>query len=209
MRMKKKAIIYPNVNIEKNFHLEEGVILGYPLLGKKEGEISLKIGKRAFIRSGTVIYAGSRIGDSFQCGHNAVIREGNIIGNKVSIGVHVYLGPENEIGNNVKIHTGSFLEMVMIEDDVFIGPHVVFTNDPNPPCKECTQSVRGARVKRGVAVGANVTILPGVEVGEGALIGAGSVVTENVPTGLVVVGNPARVLKKRDQIRHLHSKATI
>lgn len=160
----------------------------------------------ALIRSGTVIYKGSTIGKRFTTGHNCVIREKNIIGNDVVVGVNSYLGPGNTIGNNVKIHTGCFLEGVTLVDNVIIGPHVVFTNDPYPPCKICVEKVGGARVDRNTVIGANSTILPGIKIGENVLIGAGSVVTDNVPDGVVVAGNPAKFLKKRSEIKHSHRK---
>ncbi len=156
------------------------------------------------IRSGTVIYDGSNIGNNLQTGHNAVIREDNIIGNNVVVGVNSYLGPGNQIGNNVTIHTNCFLEGVQIGNNVFIGPHVVFTNDPNPPCKECTNAVGGAIVEDEVSIGANVTILPGITIHKGAMIGAGSVVTRDVTSYTVYAGNPAKKLKESSELKHYH-----
>ena len=102
----------------------------------------------------------------------------------------------NRIGDRVRIHSGCFLEMVTIEDDVFVGPNVVFTDDPHPmDCPRYKECKGGAVVRRLARIGANATILPGVEIGEGALVGAGSVVVDDVPPGMVVVGNPARVVK--------------
>ena len=103
----------------------------------------------------------------------------------------------NRIGNRVRIHTGCFLELVTIEDDVFVGPNVVFTDDPHPMnCPRYKDCKGGAVVRRLARIGANSTILPGVEIGEGALVGAGSVVVHDVPAGAVVAGNPARVIKQ-------------
>lgn len=162
--------------------------------------------KDALIRSGTIVYAGSTIGKKLVTGHNAVIRENNTIGNDVVIGVCSYLGPGNSIGNNVKIHTNCFLEGVSLADNVIIGPHVVFTNDPYPPCKICVQTVKGARVGKNTVIGANVTVLPGIQIGENVLVGAGCVVTHHIPDNVVVIGNPAKILKKRSEIKHAHSK---
>lgn len=158
----------------------------------------------AIIRSGTSIYRHCRIGKNFQTGHNVVIREHNIIGNDVLIGVNTYLGPYNLIGNNVRIHTGCFLERVTLADGVIIAPHVVFTDDPYPPCKVCTEMIGGAKVGAGTVIGANVTILPGIIIGANCLIGAGSVVTHNVEDNSVVIGNPARKLKDIKAISHSH-----
>jgi acetyltransferase-like isoleucine patch superfamily enzyme len=86
--------------------------------------------------------------------------------------------------------------MVTIEDDVFVGPNTVFTDDPHPAnCPRYRDCKGGALVRRRARIGANVTVLPGVIVGEGALVGAGSVVVDDVPPMTVVAGNPAQVLK--------------
>lgn len=158
----------------------------------------------ATIRSRTVIYKGVVIGKNFTTGHGAIIREGNRIGDNVVVGVYTYLGPNNRIGNNIKIHTNCFLEGVIIHDGVTIAPHVVFSNDPNPPCKKCMKKIGGATVGENTVIGINSTILPGITIGKNCLIGAGSVVTKSVPDGVVVIGNPARIVKKITQLKHFH-----
>lgn len=158
----------------------------------------------SLIRSGTIIYKGAKIGKRFASGHNAIIREDNVIGDDVVVGVGSYLGPGNIIGNKVKIHTNCFLEGVVLKDNVIVGPHVVFTNDSYPPCKICVKIVGGAVIGRNTVIGANVTVLPGIKIGENVLVGAGSVVTKDIPDNAVVVGNPARIIKKRSEIKHKH-----
>jgi len=160
--------------------------------------------KNAQIRSGTIIYDGTTIGQKFVTGHNAIIRENNVIADSVLVGTNSYLGPGNIIGNNVRIHTSCFLEGVKLEDDVIIAPHVVFTNDPYPPCKKCSEKVGGACVGSKTVIGANTTILPGIKIGKNCLIGAGSVVTKDIPDNSVVVGNPAQRMKSIDDIKHSH-----
>lgn len=118
----------------------------------------------------------------------------------MSVGTHAALEYGNRIGDRVRIHTGCFLENCVVEDDDFLGPHVVFTDDPHPMCPRYRDCVGGATVRRQVSIGANVTVLPGVEIGEGSLVGAGSVVVANVPPGVVVAGNPARVVKKVEEL---------
>jgi acetyltransferase-like isoleucine patch superfamily enzyme len=147
------------------------------------------------------LYAGSRIGERFQTGQGASIREDNVLGDDVSIGTNAVLEFGNRIGNRVRIHSGCFLELVTIEDDVFIGPNVVFTDDPHPMgCAHYTECRGGATVRRLARIGANSTILPGVEIGENSLVGAGSVVVHDVPPGAVVVGNPARVVRRVEEL---------
>lgn len=194
----KKAVMLP-----KTIAIQGLVYIGISGKDRKPNN-TLEIGEGALFRSGTVIYLGSTIGESLQTGHNAIIRENNIIGDNVVVGVNSYLGPGNRVGNNVRIHTAVFLESTTIEDDVIISPGVIFTNDPYPPCKDCVELVGGAYVEEGTVIGANATIFPGIRIGKKAFIGAGSVVTKDVPQGMVVVGNPARVVKKRSELRHSH-----
>jgi acetyltransferase-like isoleucine patch superfamily enzyme len=92
--------------------------------------------------------------------------------------------------------------MVTIEDDVFIGPNVVFTDDPHPMlCPKYKECLGGVTVKRLARIGANCTLLPGVVIGENSLIGAGSVVTKNIPPNSVAAGSPAKVIKHIDELK--------
>ena len=176
--------------------LQAPLVLGKPPRGAQEGELPLRIGARATIRPFTTIYAGSVFGDDLQTGQGVSIREDNVVGDAVSIGTNAVLEFGNRIGDRVRIHSGCFLEMATIEDDVFVGPNVVFTDDPHPMgCPRYKECKGGAVVRRLARIGANATILPGVEIGEGALVGGGAVVVDDVPAGVVVVGNPARVVK--------------
>lgn len=197
-----EPIIYPNVQLGKDCVIESYCILGKPPRGAKEGELPLIIGDNAIIRSFTTIYAGTKIGNNFATGQGVSIREDNVIGDNVSIGTNSVLEFENVVGNNVRIHTGCFLEMTKIEDDVFVGPRVVFTDDPHPmKCPNYKECLGGVTVKRLAKIGANSTLLPGVTVGENSLVGAGSVVTKDVPPSVVVAGNPAHVINEIDNLK--------
>ena len=188
--------VAPGVVIGPGADLQAPCILGKAPRGAADGELPLVIGANAVIRPFTTIYAGSTFGDRLQTGQGASIREENVVADDVSIGANAVLEFGNRIGSRVRIHSGCFLEMVTIEDDVFVGPHVVFTDDPHPMnCPRYKDCKGGPVVRRLARIGANVTILPGVVVGENALVGAGSVVVDDVPPGAVVVGNPARVVK--------------
>lgn len=193
--------VLEGVAIGPGARLHAPCVLGMAPRGAAEGESPLVIGRDATVRPFTVIYGGTVIGDRLQTGQGASIREDNELGDDVSVGTHAVLEFGNRIGDRVRIHSGCFLEMVTIEPDVFVGPNVVFTDDPHPMgCPRYRDCKGGATVRRFARIGANATILPGVEIGENALVGAGSVVTADVPPGVVVAGNPARVLKRVEEL---------
>jgi acetyltransferase-like isoleucine patch superfamily enzyme len=194
--------VYDNVEIGSGSEIQGPSILGKPPRGARPGERKLVLGCNIIVRPFTTIYAGSTIGNNVQTGQGASIREDNIIGDNASVGTNAVLEFGNRIGNRVRIHSLCFLEMVTIEDDVFVGPHVVFTDDPHPMCcPRYLDCLGGVTVKRLARIGANSTILPGVTIGENALVGAGSVVTKDVPDNMVVAGSPAKIVKRIDELK--------
>ena len=199
--MSDEANVYPNVTLGDGCDLQPPCVVGKPPRGAEAGEPPLVIGAGAVVRPFTTIYAGSTIGARLQTGQGASIREDNRIGDDVSIGTNAVVEFGNRIGSRVRIHSGCFLELVTVEDDVFVGPNVVFTDDPHPMnCPRYEECKGGAVVRRLARIGANSTILPGVEIGEGSLVGAGSVVVHDVPAGAVVAGSPARVIKQVSEL---------
>ena len=174
--------------------VEEPCVLGKLSSDAVAFDAVTRIGADSTVRPFTTIYAGVSCGERFQTGQGVSIREDNVLGDDVSIGTNTVLEYGNRIGDRVRIHTGCFLELVTVEADAWIGPHVVFADDPHPPCPRYRECRGGPVVRAGARIGANSTILPGVVVGAGALVGAGSVVTHDVPDGAVVAGNPARTL---------------
>lgn len=201
------TVIYPGVQ----WHPDDStigpfVILGEPPRQTKPGERTLILGNQATIRSFTTIYAGSTLGHRLNTGHSVMIREDNQLGDDVSVGTSSVLEYGNKIGDRCRIHSGCFLEWVTLGHDVFVGPNVVFTDDPHPICPKYKECVGGPVIGAFTRIGANSTILPGVKIGEHCLIGAGSVVTQDVPDHSVVAGNPAKVIK---QITELECKTGI
>ena len=183
---------WPDVDIRigQDAEIDEDVILGYPS-GRLKGAGKIYLGNHAKLRSGTVIYQHVTIGHQFETGHHVIIREENQVGDSVSIWTGTVIDYGCRIGNRVKIHANGYVaQYTVIEDDVFIAPGVIFANDKYP----VSPHLEGPQVKRGARIGVNATILPGVRIGENALIGAGSVVTKDVSDGAVVVGNPARMV---------------
>jgi acetyltransferase-like isoleucine patch superfamily enzyme len=199
--MNGEYVLKKNVKMGEKAQVCSYCIIGVPAMGKKEGDIRTVIGDNARIRSHSVIYAGNRIGDNFQTGHGVLIRENNTIGNDVSIGSHTVIERDTVIGNGVRIHSSVFIpEYCRIEDSAWIGPNVVFTNALYPLSRDAKKNLRGPVIRKGAKIGANSTLLPGVVIGRSALVGAGSVVTKDVPDGAVVAGNPAKIINRIENI---------
>lgn len=189
--------VYAAVELPKDVQIGYFVLIGIPPRGRKEGDLTTVIGPGAIIRSHTVIYAGNRIGKNFQTGHAVLVREENSIGDEVSIGSGSVIEHHVTVGDGVRIHSQAFVpEFTLLEAGCWIGPRVVMTNAKYPLSPTAKSTLRGPTVRRGAKIGANSTILPGVNIGERALIGAGSVVTRDVPPDSVVAGNPARIIRK-------------
>jgi acetyltransferase-like isoleucine patch superfamily enzyme len=181
----------------------EPVTLGFPSRDKigKTGFIGTVIGKDCILRSGTIIYCDVTIGDWFQCGHNVLVREGTQIGNRVSIGTATIIEGNVVIGNNVNLQSMVYIPTnTRIGNDVFIGPNAILTNDRYPPTG--IGGLNGPDIQNGAAIGANAIILPGVCIGEEALVAAGAIVTRDIPPHMLAIGAPARIKKLPDALAH-------
>ena len=143
----------------------------------------------AYVDEGCAIGAGTKIW------HFTHIMSGAIIGERCNLGQNVVISPDVVLGNNVKVQNNvSIYTGVILEDDVFCGPSMVFTNVINPRSHVVRKhEYQRTRVGRGASLGANCTVVCGHDIGKYAFIGAGSVVTRNVPDYALVVGNPARI----------------
>lgn len=193
--------VYPNVKLPDDAVVDDFVILGKPPRGVEPGQLALTFGAGCIIRSHTVIYAGSQIGANFQTGHHVMIREGNDIGSHVSIGTQSVVEHHVTIRDGVRLHSQVFVpEFTVLEAGCWLGPRVVITNARYPLSRGVKDRLAGAHVMARARIGANATLLPGVTIGEEALVGAGAVVTKDVPAGVVVAGNPARVIGQVKEI---------
>ena len=136
------------------------------------------------------------IGDNSKIWQFCVVLAGAIIGRNCNINAHVLIENDVIIGDNVTVKSGVQLwDGTRIEDDVFIGPNATLTNDLMPRSKQYPKRFSGITIKKNASIGANATLLPGIIVGESAMIGAGAVVTKNVPDHAVVIGNPAKIIR--------------
>jgi len=124
----------------------------------------------------------------------AHVLPGAVIGEDCNICDHTFIENDVVIGNRVTVKSGvQIWDGVTIEDDVFIGPNVTFTNDPFPRSKRYPEKFSRTYIRKGASIGANATLLPGITIGRDAMVGAGAVVTKDVPPNAIVIGNPARI----------------
>ncbi|MFH1888967.1 MAG: Gfo/Idh/MocA family oxidoreductase [Candidatus Omnitrophota bacterium] len=151
--------------------------------------------KRCFVHPTSIVEELSQIGEGTKVWHYSHIMKGAVVGRGCNIGQNVFIGSKARIGNNVKIQNNiSIYDCVHIEDDVFCGPSMVFTNVFNPRSfVERKKEYKATIIKRGATLGANSTIICGNTIGEYAFVGAGAVVTKDVPAYALVYGSPARI----------------
>ena len=172
-------------------HVQENTLLGL----KYESECGETIiGDHAVIRWGTIIYADVVIGDYLRTGHTVLIREHTKIGDWVVIGTNAVIDGHTEIGNFVKIESNVYIPThTKIGNNVFIGPGAVMTNDKYPQRLRDEYVPLGPILEDNVTIGANVTLPPGLTIGEVCMVAAGSVVTKNLPAWSLAMGVPAKV----------------
>ncbi len=181
----------------KNVHISDSVIVGHP--GKKNKLLLKKgrfdklepvvIGDNVLVRDHSVIYAGVSLGTGVETGHNVLIREETTVGEETIVGSGTVIEAHCRIGKKVSLQSGVYLSNgTVIEDRAFLGPMVCITND-----RYMNSNVEKCIVHYGAKIGAGTIILAGVEVGEKALVGAGSLVTEDVPAQKKVYGVPAKI----------------
>jgi len=204
VRIHDYVVIYPNTIIKKNVEIYDHCVLGK--LPTSPGSIArqlkmeykeLYIDENTILCPSVVLYTGSKIGKHTLLGDFCSIREECEVGNYCIISRNVSINYNTKIGNRVKIMDNSHItgDMV-IEDDVFISVLVSSTNDNTMGREAYSEDhVKGPHIKKGVTIGASSILLPNVVVGENSLVGAGSIVTKNIPNNQVWIGSPAKFVR--------------
>jgi acetyltransferase-like isoleucine patch superfamily enzyme len=198
------AVVYPGTEIGAAVVIEDNAVVGkQPTLGqasttRREELAPLVLGSGARILAGAVVFAGSRLGNDVIVGDQACVRERCEIGDRVVIGRGSLVENDTTVGARTRIQANAYVTAYSeLEDDVFIAPGVVTTNDNfMGRTEERLGLMRGPVIRRGARIGGGAVLLPGIEIGEEAFVGAGAVVLRDVPARAVVVGNPARQIRE-------------
>jgi acetyltransferase-like isoleucine patch superfamily enzyme len=197
------ATVYPGTVLGEGVRVLENAVVGkQPTLSsrstaRREPLPPTVIGDGAVVSTGAILFAGSTIGARVILGDQSCVRERVTIGDDVVVGRGSLVENDTAIGAMTKIQANAYITAYStLEDHVFIAPCVVTTNDNWMGRTEARHgNVKGPTIRRGARVGGGAIICPQVEIGEEAFVGAGAVVTKDVPPRVVVVGNPARVLR--------------
>jgi acetyltransferase-like isoleucine patch superfamily enzyme len=197
------ATVYPGTVLGDGVRVLENAVVGkQPALGprstaKRDPLPPAVIGDRTIISTGAIVFAGATVGAACIIGDQSCVRERVVINDDVVVGRGALVENDTTIGSGTRIQAEAYITAYStLEDDVFIAPCVVTTNDNFMGRTERRKELmKGPTIRRGARVGGGAILCPGVEVGEESFVGAGAVVTKDVPPRKVVVGSPARVLR--------------
>jgi acetyltransferase-like isoleucine patch superfamily enzyme len=197
------VVVYPGTVVGRGCRILDGAVVGkQPALSprstaKREPLPPAVLGPGTIVSTGAIVFAGARLGARVIVGDQACIRERVTVGDDVVIGRGVLVENDTTIGGLTRIQANAYITAYStVEDEVFVAPCVVTTNDNFMGRTERRHAlVRGPTIRRGARVGGGAVLCPGVEIGEEAFVGAGAVVVRDVPPHAVVVGNPARAIR--------------
>jgi acetyltransferase-like isoleucine patch superfamily enzyme len=209
------ATVYPGTVLGDGVRVMENAVVGkQPALGpkstaKRDPLPPAVIGDKTIISTGAIVFAGATIGDACIIGDQSCVRERVVISDDVVVGRGSLVENDTTIGSGTRIQAEAYITAYStLEEDVFIAPCVVTTNDNFMGRTERRKELmRGPTIRRGARVGGGAILCPGIEVGEEAFIGAGAVVTKDVPPRKLVVGSPARVLRDVPEDELLNSSS--
>lgn len=195
--------VYPGTVLGEGVVVHDAAIVGkQPALSPRSTALReplapAELGDGCVIAQGATVFAGAKLGARVLVGDGACVRERCVIGDDVVIGHGSLVENDTVVGARTKIQAQAYVTAyTTVEEDVFIAPCVVTTNDNYMGRTEKRHAERrGPTIRRGARIGGGAVLLPGIEIGEEAFVGAGAVVTKDVPPRAVVVGNPARVLR--------------
>jgi acetyltransferase-like isoleucine patch superfamily enzyme len=198
------AVVYPGTVLGDGVVIGDNAVVGKPptlsarSTAKSEELPPLEVGDGSAILAGAVVFAGSRLGRDVIVGDQACVRERCELGDGVVVGRGSLVENDTTVGARTRIQANAYVTAYStLEEDVFIAPCVVTTNDNFMGRTEERHALRrGPTVRRAARVGGGAVLLPGIEIGEEAFVGAGAVVLADVPARAVVVGNPARVIRE-------------
>ena len=201
------VVIHPGTVLAAGVVVQDGAVLGKPPAfgarsrAVRSGELPpLVIGEGAVVCAGAVIVAGAAIGPGAVIGDQVYVRERSAVGRDSVVGRGCSVENDVVIGARARIQTGAYVTaFTEIEDDVFVAPMVVTANDRTAGRRGRDEPLRGPRMRRACRIGAGAVLLPGIEVGEEAFVGAGAVVTRDVAPRSLVVGSPARHVREVDE----------
>jgi acetyltransferase-like isoleucine patch superfamily enzyme len=198
------AIVYPGTVIGEGCRILDYAVVGkQPTLSprstaKREELRPLELGAGTIVSTGAVVFAGTTVGERVIIGDQACVRERCTIGDDVVIGRGSLVENDTSVGASTKIQAHAYITAYsLLEENVFIAPCVITTNDNFMGRTEKRHELmQGPTIRRGARVGGGAVLLPGIEVGEEAFVGAGAVVLRDVPARAVVVGSPARQIRQ-------------
>jgi acetyltransferase-like isoleucine patch superfamily enzyme len=198
------AVVYPGTVIGDGCKILDGAVVGkQPSLSPRSTATRdplppAELGPGTIVSTGAIVFAGTRLGARVIVGDQACVRERVEIGDDVVVGRGTLVENDTTIGALTKIQADAYITAYStLEDNVFVAPRVVTTNDNFMGRTEKRHElVKGPTIRRGARIGGGAILCPGVEIGEEAFVGAGAVVTKDVPPRTVVIGNPARVIRE-------------
>ena len=197
------VVIHAGTLVGDGARIQDGAVLGKPVaLGPmsaapRSAAPGLEVGEGAVIAAGAVVVAGARIGRGAFIGDQAHVRERAVVGDQAAIGRGSQVDFDVTVGARVRVQSACYLAArSLVEDDVFVAPGVITTNDRHAARHGPDYELEGVILRRACRIGGGAVLLPGVEVGEEALVAAGAVVTADVPERAVVMGVPARQVRE-------------